>query len=140
MTKNTKLTMASLALLVGGMIYATFRPTSLIMFQWFDGLGCYSFVDYLRAHYGNTISEEWLIYSLPAGLWLFSYLYVIDSIWGGHANQKGRTYFLWILPILSILSEFMQLVHLMPGTFDPMDIVCYVLAIFAFTIIKQLDK
>ena len=47
-------------------------------------------------------------------------------------------YFLYVLPLLAVASEFMQFVGLLPGTFDIMDLVSYISATILFVIIKKL--
>jgi hypothetical protein len=74
---------------------------------------------------------------LPAGLWLFAYMFVIDAVWGKDKNRVSM-YFLYVLPLLAVASEFMQFVGLLPGTFDVMDLLSYVSAILLFLIIKKL--
>ena len=76
-------------------------------------------------------------YNLPAGLWLFAYMFVIDAVWGKDKNRVSM-YFLYVLPLLAVASEFMQFVGLLPGTFDVMDLLSYVSAILLFLIIKKL--
>jgi hypothetical protein len=80
---------------------------------------------------------EWVKYNLPAGLWLFAYMFVLDAVWGKDKNCVSM-YFLYVLPLLAVASEFMQFVGLLPGTFDIMDLVSYISATILFVIIKKL--
>ena len=64
-------------------------------------------------------------------------MFVIDAVWGKDKNRFSM-YFLYILPLLAVASEFMQFVGLLPGTFDAMDLLSYVSAILLFVIIKKL--
>ena len=72
---------------------------------------------------------------MPAGLWLFAYMFIIDSVWGKEKNNTKKVY-LYALPVVAIVSEIMQYVSILPGTFDIMDLLCYALAILIFTIIN----
>ena len=75
---------------------------------------------------------------MPAGLWLFSYLFIIDSVWG---NYKKSVYncFLCTLPIMAITSELLQYFSILSGTFDFLDLMSYISAIFLFIFIKKLQ-
>ena len=88
----------------------------------------------------NATNSElfgWVKFNMPAGLWLLAYMFMIDSVWGKEKNYV-YLYFLYILPFLAITSELMQISGLLPGTFDVMDLFCYVFAILLFVIIKKL--
>ena len=71
---------------------------------------------------------NWFLFSLPDGLWLFSYTSLILLIW---RNKIDRENFIWIviIPILIILSELGQLLNIVPGTFDLVDILLYSLGV-----------
>lgn len=75
---------------------------------------------------------EWAVYSLPDGLWLFSYCLFIGCIWD--FDLKGCLFVLTILPIYAISHEIMQYLHLVSGTFDWMDLFAYLMA-FAFGVL-----
>ena len=123
-------------LIFGGMIYVIFGPEHLLMFRWFNSIGLDSHIEHLRSLYGDISIYWWIKYNIPAALWLFSYLFIIDSIWG---KEKSNIYlyFISILPILAILSELLQAIKLIPGTFDYIDLVGYLIAIILFLIIKK---
>lgn len=125
-----------LLLIIGGMIYIIFRPDNLVMFSWFDGIGLTPYIEYLRTEYGDISIYSWIKYNMPAALWLFSYIFIIDSIWG---KEKSIifSYFIYVLPILALLSELMQAINLLPGTFDYMDLASYLIAIIVFLILKK---
>jgi len=130
-----KSSLAIILLIVGGFIYVVFRSEDLLMFSWFRRLGLNSIVIKLRDGYGLMNIQDWVKYNIPAGLWLFSYMLIIDSIWeDGHSSTYK--FFITILPIAAIVSETMQLFQILPGTFDVMDMISYVLAILLFQIIK----
>ena len=107
------------------------------MFDWFRGLGISNFINSIRVDSDKQNLYGWLKNSMPAGLWLFSYLLIIDSIWG---KKKIAVYwcFLYILPVIAILSELMQYFKLLPGTFDIIDLLSYGFAIVLFILIKEL--
>lgn len=116
------------SLLVGGLIYVLFRTDSLVMFQWFKKLGIIDVVNYLR-NYTLPISiylPEWVLYSLPDGLWILSYQFLMLYIWKGNIS---KTNFIWLilLPMIAILSEIGQLFGVISGIFDWADILCYLI-------------
>lgn len=132
-----KISIAAIALLIGGFIYIIFRPETLIMFSWFDSLGMSNIINKLRNLYGDNSIYSWVKYNMPAALWLFSYLYVIDAIWTDNKNTILYKSFLLLMPCIAVASEFMQLFRIIPGTYDTMDVVSYIFAIITFYIINN---
>lgn len=134
-----KISLAVFVLIVGGFIYVVFRSEDLLMFNWFRSLGLNSFVIKLRDSYSLMSIQNWVRYNMPAGLWLFSYMLIIDSIWED-GNSSTYQFFITILPIAAIVSEAMQFFRILPGTFDVMDLISYILAIFLFLTINYKNK
>ena len=130
---------AIILLFVGGLIYVVFRSDSLLMFGWFHKIGLDNVVMKLREGFGQVNIWEWVRYNMPSGLWLFSYMFIIDSIWDNGNNSTYRL-FITILPAVALVSEVMQFFHALPGTFDVLDMISYVLAIFLFLTIKLSNK
>lgn len=120
--------------LVGSGIYLCLRNTNLEMFKIFSN-GLPSWVLCLRSFFSSYDVPDFIKFSLPDGLWLFSYLLIIDSIWH---DQKSKIYlfFLTILPTSALLSEVLQMFMLFPGVGDWTDILFYILSIVFFLIIK----
>jgi hypothetical protein len=123
------------AICLGGLIYILFRPTNLIMFQWFDEINLTDFFKVLRFNFipiKNSL-PEWFIYSLPDGLWLLSFNLIMVQIWRNESH-----FFIWfwtiLLPIIAVTSEIGQLLNIVPGTFDPNDILFYSLVIILIII------
>lgn len=134
-----KSSLAIVLLIFGGFIYVVFRSEDLLMFNWFRSLGLNSVVIKLRDSYGLMNIHDWVKYNIPAGLWLFSYMLIIDSIWENGYNSTYK-FFITILPVFAIISEVMQFFQILPGTFDIMDMIIYVFAIFLFLTIKLSSK
>lgn len=80
-----------------------------------------------------------IIYNVPSLLWLFSYMYIIDSIWGSEKNKEYLVY-LYSVPILTILTKILQFFGVISGTFDILDIIGYCGAVVLFEIMKLIDK
>lgn len=107
------------------------------MFSWFDALGLSDTIELLRINYGETSIYDWVKFNLPAALWLFAYLYVMDSVWSEYKGRFVFYAFLGIIPIAAIASEFMQYFSLLPGTFDIYDVLSYVAAIILYLAINK---
>ena len=132
-----KVMLSLVILLLGGLIYVIFRDKSLLMFDWFNTIGISSEIDGLRRLFQGEGIYGWVKYSLPDGLWIFSYMFIIDAIWDRERNAVSIL-FLWGLPIVAVLSECFQYFGLLPGVFDWIDMASYMLAIVLFMIIKIL--
>lgn len=138
MRKIHKVDLSILLLVIGGILYILYRDKSLIMFSWFEMVGIDRFIDSIR-EIANVHPYYWIKYNLPAGLWLFSYMFIMDAVWSD-CKSINRKMFIWILPIIALLSEFMQIFGICPGTFDIFDLLSYSLAIILFKTIKYYEK
>ena len=124
------------ALFMGGGLYLLCRSERLVMFDWCKTIGIYPFIQQLRPK-GNF--DSWLVYSLPDGLWLFSYIILVGAIWAIDMRKS----LLCSIPmiIIAIGSELLQLPQIIRGTFDMMDLLCYVTGgIGGIFYIKELNK
>jgi len=119
--------MAVSCLLLGSAIYVLFRPTSLLMFHWADAFGMTASIDAMRIWLNgfDKYLPIWVVYSLPFALWVSSYLFFIKGIWWNSASLAHNMWF-WCIPIIAIVSEFAQTISLIPGHFDPLDMVTIV--------------
>lgn len=115
---------AFISILGGAIIYILFRPTHLLMFFWIDRIGLMDFVNSIRPVSWNV--PEWVVYSLPDGLWLFSYCLFIGCVWD--FNLRKCLFVLTILPVYAVSNEIMQFFHLVSGTFDWMDLFAFLMA------------
>lgn len=118
------------SLLIGGLIYISFRSYSLKMFRWFENIGIENIIIAIRKKTQIYFSEipEWILYSLPDGLWIFSYICLMLFIWNTKITYKNIVWLL-IIPLLAILSEIGQLFSLINGTFDFVDLTFYILGL-----------
>jgi hypothetical protein len=124
---------------LGGIIYVFFRSDSLIMFKWLRILFLSEYIQQIREEtmMFHQILPQWLIYSLPDGLWVCSYTCIISCIWFG-CNDPQKIIWVLIIPALAIVSEVGQLARIIPGTFDSMDLFFYLFGWFIpFTIINK---
>ena len=98
------------------------------MFKWFDGLALGKPIHYLRE---MTLTQkaffpDWLLFSLPDGLWVFSYVSLILWLWDNKLNGINSVW-IFLIPFVAIASEFGQLIGIVPGTFDITDLIFYIL-------------
>lgn len=127
----TEWIVATILLLIGCTIYLLFRPQNLLMFKIIDGLGVMSNVVSLKMYINHNCFPDFIIYSLPAGLWTSSYLMMMYLITKGY-TRKSRLMLALPLPITAIVLEFMQLLGLCIGTFDVYDLICYIIPLIVF--------
>jgi hypothetical protein len=120
-----------LPIAIGTLIYLLFRPVNLTVFHWAERVGLYSVI--LKARDLFTIGDympEWIRYSLPNGLWAYSFMFFISFIWG-NTKSFGKTFFVVLVVALSVGSELGQLLNLVPGIFCLSDALFYTLGLFA---------
>lgn len=116
------------SLFIGGGIYLFFRTEKLLMFKWINSLGAEGVLNKIRLITLNFRPSipDWLLYSLPDGLYVFSYVSLMLAVW----NMKFTlTSIFWILniPLIIIVSEIGQLLLIVPGTYDIKDLSFYLL-------------
>lgn len=114
------------SLLLGGGIYILFRVSSLKMFSWFETIGINIIESDLRKN-SILIAQyfpDWFLYSLPDGLWIFSYVCLMLSIWKKSISQQN-IFWISIVPLVAVGSEILQFFGLVQGTFDMVDVLCY---------------
>ena len=129
-----EITAASLVFILGGCIYIAFRSTSLRMFGWFDYLGLHDIVMGIRRSSSNIQIPELIKYSIPDGLWTLSYILLMDVIWS--PSIRKQIIFCGIIPIIGTASEILQLFGLVNGTFDVVDLLCYMIPYVLYITLK----
>jgi hypothetical protein len=126
-------------LLSGSLLYVLFRTSNLKMFNWFEKLNILDSIQYLRTYTANNanVLPDFILYSLPDGLWLFSYVSLMLYLWKNELNRQNL-FWIFVMPVFSFLSELGQLTQLVPGTFDITDLIMYLSAAFLpFIIYKK---
>jgi hypothetical protein len=124
-------------------IYADFNMANntlhLTVFHWVSTIGLYSSVIKARAIFDiGYLIPGWVIYSLPNGLWAYSFMFFISFIWGD-VKSLGKIIFIVLVVILSVGSELGQLFGLIPGTFCLADMFFYTFGLFAGVFISKLN-
>lgn len=122
--------MPSLTVLAGGLIYILFRPTEAVFLSWFSTLGIDSWLGAVRGSSVsvNSLLPNWMIYSLPNGLWAFAYTLIILRIWKG-SNSIMKCFWYISIPVLVFGFEVLQYTGDLPGTFCRCDLLWGVLGI-----------
>ncbi len=120
-----------LLLLIGGMLYLFFRPKTLLLFSVAEELGMMPIIDNCRDNLTYITLPDFVVYCLPNGLWSAAYILSIDSlmtVFGKNSSgMEKHSYLLWtsIIPLVGVVSELLQYMGVIPGTFDWGDIACY---------------
>ena len=124
--KTKQLTNPFLVFLLGVLIYLLFRSESIRVFDYLTYVKLDKPLSIIRS-FTLPLTQfipDWIIYSLPDGLWLFSFSLIISEIWD--KEDKIRFWF-WILlfPFTAIIWEIGQALHVFSGTFDWIDAFIY---------------
>ena len=131
---------AGLAVLTaGGLIYLLQRTRSLLLFHVADKLGLGQAIDRWRDTTEGTTLPEFVVYSLPGGLWATAYIVIVDGLLK-HKPKGKRLMWASVIPALGIASELMQYAGWLPGTADVADLICYCLPYIAYIIYITYDK
>lgn len=113
-----------LALFLGGIIYVLFRASEPVFFGWLRTAGLGNWLYFVRQTTLNwsLYLPDWLIYSLPDGLWAFGYALLISSIW---AERSSGIRYLWLasIPVLVLGFEGLQYPGIVSGTFCVEDLI-----------------
>ena len=133
-SKAVEISTAILLFLLGGFIYIAFRSTSLRMFNWFDYLGLHDFIIDVRSSSKDIQIPEIIKYCFPDGLWTSSYIIFMDAIWS--PNVKSQLLFCGIIPVVGCVSEILQYLSVVRGTFDVVDLLCYIVPFVLYLILK----
>ena len=126
------------ALSLGGFIYLSYRTRTLVVFDLLDSLHLSCLVSLLRSDTDNL--AEWIKFSLPDGLWVFTYVLYIGIVYSFKTDKCKLM--VSVLPIIGIVSEFLQYARIIPGTFDVIDLLAYTIGglvgLGYINIVKQL--
>lgn len=114
-------------LLLGALIYVCFRTKTLILFNWIEEISLISIVNEIRnvLYPLKSIIPNWIVYSLPDGLWVYAFTSSFLLIWN---NNKNKILIAFIPLLISVTLELLQYVQINSGTFDFMDVATYTIA------------
>jgi hypothetical protein len=128
--KRSAYIIAFIAILSGVVIYALWRPDTIRFFLWLDTIGLRHPVDNIRMYIQPLHNRipGWIVYSLPNGLWAFSYALIITLLW---RDQNSVVKYLWFgsIPLLAIGYELLQYAGVIHGVFCITDLILSVAGI-----------
>jgi len=115
-----------LPLFIGGVIYLLIRPAnflihSIVEESWL--LPSISTIRQASISFSSSLPNI-IVYSLPDGLWVYSFTATIFYVWNFKINNWSLL-FSSVPVILGIGSELGQFFKIVPGTFDFIDIIFY---------------
>lgn len=115
-------------LLLGGFIYISFRTESLVLFNWIEDISLSGVVNVIRNIFYplKSIVPNWIVFSLPDGLWVYAFTSSFLIIWDN--NFKNKIFIILIPVLISILLELSQYFEICEGTFDFTDLTFYFFA------------
>ncbi len=127
--------LSALALFFGGLIYILFRTSDFIFFNWIRAAGLGKWFNLARSYsLSSSPLPDWLIFSLPDGLFAFAYALLITGIWAG---SKSWLRYFWMasIPVFILGYELMQYAGIVKGTFCIQDLVMETTGLFTGIII-----
>lgn len=113
-------TIISLALFTSLFVYLFYRTQNTVVNIMLNKLShgqSVSVIAFVRKHLPLS---KFVIYSLPEALWVFAATLVSKHLF--IKSRKRNFHLAWTPLCYAISLEFLQLLHLMPGSFDWMDI------------------
>lgn len=132
--RYVQLLAASLALLAGGTIYMLFRSKKLLGFHLADAVGLGGAIDALRSKVCDVHLSDFVVYCLPDGLWTTAYIFFVDYVLRG-VGKRQLMLAVAIIPAIGSVSEIMQFFNMLPGTFDVMDLLCYMVPFVIYALV-----
>ena len=125
-------------MLFGGLIYIFFRSTNLLMFDWFKYIGIYNYILFFRNYIELSFLPNWIIYSIPDGIWIYSLTSFMIIIWGKEKKKWPKIVWLSMGPVLGIGAEIGQLLSIIPGHFDLIDLFfCIIASMLPFYFLRN---
>ena len=114
-------------LVLGALIYISFRSKRLLVFKWIEFIGMSKTVIKYRKFLNplKSILPNFILFSVPDGLWLYGYINYFGIVWKN--NKRIYVIFIIIGNILSIFVEILQKFRFFPGTYCNEDIYFYII-------------
>jgi len=123
--------LAFLLLVIGGGIYLLMRQPVMLMHKVASELGIGTLIEKGSMLVQGWQLPEWIIFSLPGALWSTAYILIIDALLSKSPSWR-RFAVAAFIPLVGIVSELLQYVGLLPGTFDALDIIAYALPLLIY--------
>lgn len=107
---------------IGTGVYLLFRTPTLLVFDWLDAVGLCEPVMSMRRYLSDVQPPDWLLYSLPDGIWVYAATAWLAIIW----RRSPCWPWLSVPVVLAVGTEAGQAIGLVPGTHQHLDVVFYV--------------
>jgi hypothetical protein len=122
-----KVIVGLLILGLGGAIYVLYRNHTLLYQLSNTVVGDY--LVSIRRAMGPP--SDFIVYNLPGCLWSIAYILIIDGLF---VNLSFRTlaFISCVIPMAGVLSELLQAIHIIPGHYDSVDLILYLLPYLLF--------
>lgn len=119
-----------LPVMTGALIYLSWRSPTLLVFRWAASCGLTEVVNGWRYVVARAGSEfpDWFLYSVPDALWAYGLTTFMTRIWRDADDQRAARLWIYSGVMLGCGGEVGQLLSLVAGTFDLMDIILSVVA------------
>ena len=110
-------------------IYVSNRSTDMVIYDWLS----IDVNNQLFCFFRNIEIElpDWVLYNLPDALWLLSFLFMNEAVWG---KDNRKFIFVAVVSIFALSIEILQKYTLFPGTGDMLDIISYVIVLIIYLI------
>ncbi len=125
-TRIYLLVCAVLLLTIGGFVYLFFRRPVLLLHVLLEKTHLSSLIEQGRMAAADIHLPSFVVYNLPAALWSTAYILVSEALFL-HLPVRQRICWASVVPALGVLSEVLQGAHLLPGHFDWIDLLSYLL-------------
>jgi hypothetical protein len=104
----------------------------MTLYGLFRGIPALALTALLAVNHHNSFMKC-VLYNVPDGLWLYALLQGLRNVWRSELFSVGLP---WLIIVITgaVCSEFLQYFHLIPGTFDLLDIAAYLFAVAIFTL------
>lgn len=120
---------AILSLIIGAAIYALCRVDILFLEIIDDPF------KYMKCIPNKSVISYFIVYCLPDMLWYISLLLIQYKL---GINLRASKIILYIAISLPFILEGLQYLHVIHGTFDWWDMLCYLLTLILFLCVKNL--
>lgn len=138
-SRRISVVISIVALLSGSILYFFLRPPNFEYFQWVSSIDLDPWFGLTKKDPSSLslLFPQWIIYSLPNGLWAFSYALLMMGIWYG-SNSWLKYFWLASIPLLVFGFEILQFTETIRGTFCIQDILFGMAGIIAGIILGRL--
>jgi hypothetical protein len=111
-------------IICGSVVYLLFRGQTIFVFGLVEILDLSSVMQEARliARPFNPYFQGFVLYSAPAGLWAFSFIYSITVVWRGALKSVGAVAAISLVVLLVEGMEAAQAFGLIAGRFDLLDL------------------